>query len=163
MVVKFSMGSKLALAVICVFVVVGLLTVRFGESMYTVGESMEELPGVDYGRAARTLVLSIHSTCGFCTASMPFYRKILEQRTVRSAASVLQVVAVSREDRTVSGNYLGEHGVYPDEVVAATLRSSRTPTLVLVDRSSRILAAWGGQVSGAVEDEVLGLLFGPGK
>ena len=162
MTTKFGSAGAVALVVICIVVAAVLAAQRFGEAAYRVGESMEELAGVEYATAARTLVLSVHSTCGYCTASMPFYREILRQRAVRSASGALQVIAVSREDRTVADDYLREHGVHPDEVVTATLRSSATPTLVLVDGSAEILAAWRGQLSPDREDEVLGALFGPG-
>jgi hypothetical protein len=54
-----------------------------------VGTSLRaRVPGVDWGKNGRTLVLAISSQCHFCRDSMPFYRKLEGQvgKSLRTVA-----------------------------------------------------------------------------
>ena len=147
----------------CLVVVGLLLEQRLGrtstreEADYAPGEAMDYLPGIDYGDSHRTLVLSLRSTCEFCTASMPFYKTLLE---TRSPAMSPRVVAVSFEKTEVTEAYLKDHGVRPDVVVTAVLRSQATPRLILVDNLGRVEATWLGKLAPSREADVLSVLLG---
>lgn len=71
--------------------------------------------------ADQTLLLFLRSTCVYCTASMPFYARVSEERQ-RSEAS-LRLVAVSSEPQPVLDAYLKQHGVAVDKAVSVRLQT----------------------------------------
>ena len=103
-------------------------------------------------------MLSLHSECRFCTASLPFYQRLLD---TRGDAPVQVVVAASAQDTTIDG-YLAAGGVQPDRVVtveAGALPLAGTPTLFLVDRGGVITNVWAGQLDDEQETAVTEVLF----
>lgn len=123
------------------------------------GAALADTVDIDWSSADRTLVLSLYSECRFCTASLPFYRRLLE---ARGDAPVQVVVAAPTEDAAIH-TYLDDAGVRPDRVVtvaAGTLPVGATPALFLVDRAGVVTDAWIGQLHGEQEAAVLGALLG---
>lgn len=118
----------------------------------TVGERGESLPGVQFDRAERTLVLYARSTCKYCTASMPLYRRLVEAK----ASGRFQFVSVGAEPETTQRAYFATHGVSLDRYVVMSSAEARgTPTLVVVDRKGVVRRVWLGQQSPDVEQEIL--------
>ena len=114
--------------------------------------------GIDFSRAARTLILAIRQDCPACSASMPFYRRL----TQRATTDVQVVVAVPPQDVEIEG-YLSAHGVDPDAVVRRsreTLPVSATPTLLLVNAAGFVEHFWIGLLSPAAEEDLLTGLVG---
>lgn len=112
------------------------------------------LPGVDFGRADRSIVLVLSTQCHFSTASAPFYRQLIAEARRASA----QVVAVLPQPAAEGWAYLAGLGVAPDAVVQAPLASlgaSRTPTLILADGRGLVTRAWVGRVPPLREQQVL--------
>ncbi len=94
------------------------------------------------------------SHCHYCTASMPFYRKLAP--AARAAGT--RIVAVSTEEIAVNQEYLQANGVDPDAVLSSEqskLKVESTPTLLLVGRDGRVVHSWIGQLPAAKEHEVL--------
>src|SRR5262249_9646858 len=63
---------------------------------YAVGGEAPVLEGVNYGQSSRTVVVFVNSGCHYCTASMPFYKTLIEQHK-KAAARGVSLVAVSRD------------------------------------------------------------------
>jgi len=107
--------------------------------------------------AKRTVVVINRSGCHFCTASMPFYAKL-----VRVAADAgAEVISVTPEDKTANERYLDSHHVHVDRVVElkdTPLRVSGTPTLIVMDQSKTVLGAWVGELPSEDEQRVLRLI-----
>lgn len=83
----------------------------------SVGTSLKrQLPGVDWSKNGRTLVLAISTQCHFCKDSTPFYRKLQEQvgKSLRTVAVLPQPVAEAEQ-------YLNGEGVHVDQVKQATM------------------------------------------
>lgn len=115
------------------------------------------LPGVDFDRADRSLVLVLSTQCHFSTASAPFYRQLIAEARRASA----QVVAVLPQPADEGRAYLAGLGIAPDAVVQAPLASlgaSRTPTLILADGHGLVTHAWVGRVPPLREQQVLDAL-----
>lgn len=109
----------------------------------------------------RSLVMIVQSRCEYCTASMPFYRALVEERA-RSGRRV-NIVAVSLDPLEIGRAYLKEHGVEVDAVVpykgTTPLRFNGTPTLVAIDPARRVLAVWEGRLPADAESKVRETLF----
>lgn len=111
------------------------------------------LPGIDWSKSNRTLVLALSTTCHFCSESAPFYQKLQQQNpsNVRLVALLPQPVEDGR-------NYLTKLGVSLNEVVQAPLASvgvSGTPTLLLIDHDGAVTDSWVGKLSDGEAAQVI--------
>jgi len=103
------------------------------------------LPGIDWSKNARTVVLVLSTTCHFCSESAPFYEKLQQQKP-----NDVRVVAVLPQPLEDSRNYLNKLGVSVTDVVQGSLASvgvSGTPTLLLVYNEGSVTGSWVGKLS----------------
>lgn len=149
------MTAATLVAVLTLGYVLHTTRTRSPEPAFAVGDTLPAV--VDYARAPRTLLLVTASTCGYCTASMPFYRR-LEPAAV---AAGVEMVALTAEDVTVNAGYLREHALSAS-VVRLTdnaLRVRGTPTLLLVNANGQLLGQWVGKLSARDETAVMTALM----
>jgi peroxiredoxin len=117
----------------------------------TSGEGAETLPGVSYTAAPSTLVLYLSSSCRYCTASMPFFRKLDQVRRTRA----VHWVVVSPEGEQIVRTYLHAHELEVDQVVSHQGRIQQTPTLVEVTAKGVVKNVWVGQPTKEQEERIL--------
>jgi thioredoxin-related protein len=118
----------------------------------------QSLPGIDWAKNRRTLVLALSTQCHFCTESAPFF-----QRIQRETAPNLKMVAVLPQPVSDAHKYLEGEGVHIDDVRQATLSAigvTGTPTLLLVDSSGKVADVWRGKLDPDQEAGVLKVLKG---
>jgi thioredoxin-related protein len=143
-----------ALGVLLIKSQLGGDTARSNVTEVVVGQQLA-LPGVDWAKSERTLVLALSSTCRFCTASASFYRNLSSERqNVRLIAVLPQAEAEARK-------YLNDLNVPVDEVKQFSLPSlgvKGTPTIFLVDRAGVVVDKWRGKLPESQEREVVGRL-----
>jgi peroxiredoxin len=121
---------------------------------YKVGDDIGVIEGLDFSTAPQTLLMYVRSTCGFCTKSMPFYQRLLEE----SRSSDVRIVAVGSEEQETINDYLVSHGVRVHGVVSVTagaIRSPGTPTLILVNREGKVEKVWQGQLMRKAEEDAV--------
>ena len=132
---------------------------RFASPQVAVGAELKNsLPGVDWGKNGRTLVLAISTQCHFCTDSAPFFKRIDKERP-----KDLKLVAVLPQPVEESRKYLDGVGVLVDEVRQATPESIGvvgTPTLLLVDARGKVSDVWRGKLQPGDEEKVIARLRG---
>lgn len=103
------------------------------------------LPGIDWSKSTRTVVLALSTTCHFCSESAPFYQKLQQQKP-----NNVRLVAVFSQPVENSRNYLNQLGVSVNDVVQSSLASlgvSGTPTLLLIDSEGSVTDSWVGRLS----------------
>jgi hypothetical protein len=113
----------------------------------------DRIPGVDWSKNGRTLVLAISTQCHFCKDSAPFYRK-LEAQVGKS----LRTVAVLPQPVDEAEQFLKGEGVRVSQVKQATMGDigvQGTPTMLLVDSSGVITKMWVGKLQPEQEQQVL--------
>lgn len=111
------------------------------------------LPGVDWAKNKRTLVLALSTQCHFCTESAPFFKRIQKE-----AAKNVRMVAVLPQPAEDGRKYLEGEGVHVDDVMQAQLSIigvAGTPTLLFVNSSGTVTDVWTGKLSADKEAEVL--------
>jgi len=132
-------------------------TRRVAGAETAVGASLKDsLPGVDWGKNGRTLVLAISTRCHFCTDSAPFFKRIDKERP-----KDLKLVAVLPQPIEESRKYLDGEGVLVDEVRQAPPESIGvvgTPTLLLVDARGKVSDVWRGKLQPDDEEKVIAAL-----
>lgn len=122
-----------------------------------VGLSIKDsLPGIDWARNKRTLVLALSTQCHFCTESAPFFRRIQKE-----ASNDVKLVAVLPQAVAESQKYLDGEGVRVDDIKQAQLGAigvRATPTLLLVDGTGKVENTWHGKLGPDQEAAVLAIL-----
>lgn len=111
------------------------------------------LPGIDWSKTTRTIVLALSTTCHFCSESAPFYQNLARQKPAN-----IGLIAVLPQPVEDSRNYLNKLGVRTTDVIQSSLSSigaSGTPTLLLVDNNGSITASWVGKLSDSEAGRVI--------
>jgi hypothetical protein len=124
---------------------------RMAQSVMLVGSTVQ-LPGVDFTRKDKTLLIAISDTCHFCKESQPFYRKLAE--TPNSTANLVAVLPMPQPD---ADNYVRATISSSLQAVSSPLAAidvDRTPTLLLVDRKGKVIKAWVGKLDDAGQKQV---------
>ena len=107
-----------------------------------------------------TVVVGLSSNCRFCTESMPAFR-VLDEFVRSRGRGKVRVIALSAESPEVIDAYLQQQGlaafqptnVKSDSEIARAV--ARTPTLVLLDRAGRVVAARSGKMTPAQMKEFI--------
>jgi len=113
------------------------------------------LPPSQIPAADQTLVVVLQQGCGYCAASMPFYRKLAQ---AVEGSPRRHLTAILPQDIATGKRYLASNNVPIADVRQAALRSidtPYTPTLLLLDRNSTVQRVWIGQLSPESEQQVL--------
>lgn len=108
---------------------------------YSAGDKID-VPADWYDDADRTLVVFARASCGACQTAQPFLKALFE--VVRPSGGV--ILSGSGREQVADAEYGRALGL-PEVALKTTpagLRVRATPTLVWVDRTGKILAAWEG-------------------
>ena len=148
------------ISIIVLVVVVGTVFIRntffpsSGRSREVPVGSKFELADAQWGQSDKTLVLVLRKDCPYCTASAPFYQRLVQE----TGKQGVRVVAVFPHTTDESKAYLEEVRVSISDIRQASLESmgvGGTPTLVLVNKQGKVVQAWAGQLPAEREAEVV--------
>lgn len=126
-----------------------------GESARVKSGTKLSMPGVDWGKSDRTLLMVLSTGCRFCTDSAPFYRRLAEEKAKNGRVRLIAVLPQSVDD---SQKYLNGLGVAVDDIRQAGLEDVQvraTPTLIIADRTGSVVESWVGKLPDEQEGEVL--------
>lgn len=116
------------------------------------------VPGVDWEKNERTLLLVLSTSCRFCTESSPFYQRLAQEKAKKGRVGLVAVLPQSVGD---SQKYLNDLGVSVDDIKQANLDAVEvrgTPTLIMADRTGAVVESWVGKLPAEAEAEVLNRL-----
>jgi thioredoxin-related protein len=128
-------------------------------SPYKAGDSIDDGGHLGLSQANMTMLLVTRSGCHYCSASMPFYRRMAEA----AGSAGVRLVGATAEPISENQSYLASNRVPVREVVSIAetkIKASATPTLILVRRNGQVVNSWVGQLPEAREKEVLQALNG---
>lgn len=111
------------------------------------------LPGVDWGKNGRTLVMAISTQCHFCADSLPFF-----QRITKDSGCHVKTLALLPQNKADAEQFLSKGGVRVDDVRQVTMDSigvRGTPTLLLVDAAGTVIDEWQGKLQHDQEEDIL--------
>ncbi len=123
-----------------------------------VGKKLQ-IPGVDWKSSQLSTVLFLSTSCHFCEASMPFYRRLVAQHQQGQGKNIA-LLAISAEPDHIVNSYLMRERVNFDHVYQISLPDNLlrgTPTLLVVDDQGMIRRADIGQLNPSKEDELLNI------
>ena len=113
------------------------------------------LPDLNWSVSQQTLLLVLSTGCKYCTASAPFYRRLVEQTSLTEKTRLIAVLPQTVND---SEEYFARLDVKINilrQAVPASLGAKGTPTLILVDSNGSVIKSWEGMVPPEVENEIL--------
>jgi thiol-disulfide isomerase/thioredoxin len=134
--------------------------VEVGEGILIKPGMKLSLPGVDWDRADKTLLMVLSTNCHFCTESAPFYQRLAQQKAGRQD---VRLVAVLPQVMSEAQKYLSDHNIVVDDVrqsVPGAAYARGTPTLIMVDRTGSVVTSWIGKLPAEKEAEVLNRFLG---
>jgi hypothetical protein len=115
--------------------------------------------GFEWSNSPLNLVIVSSTRCPFCERSLPFYRKLVTERS--RLGERFSLVVAAREDSAEVKRFLGDAGVKPDLVVQLGSREPGvrgTPTILLVDSSGVVKKIFEGRLNADEEAEVVAAL-----
>lgn len=122
------------------------------------GEQLAALKNVIPAGTDRALVVALQPGCHFCNESMPFYKRVIDERN-KKGSNVKVIAAVGQEaSKAEEQQKMAAAGVQPDALVAvdfSQIKVPGTPTLLLVDNQGKVLEKWVGKVPEGDESDVL--------
>ncbi len=122
------------------------------------GEQYDALRQMVPAGSERALVVAVSPTCHFCDESMPFYKRLVDERN-QKASKVKVIAAVPREEaKAEEQQKLTAAGVNPDGLVVLDFDSVKlrgTPTILLVDSKGEVHDVWVGKQPASGEEEIL--------
>jgi hypothetical protein len=113
------------------------------------------VPGVDWTQSEKTIVLALNKGCRYCSNSASFYQQLARET---AGHKDVRLIAVLPQEVAEGKKYLDELKVPIQEVKQASLDSlgvTGTPTLILLDKTGSVTAAWTGQIPADKEPDVL--------
>ena len=125
-----------------------------------VGRSLA-LGSVNWSRSPKNVVIGVKSTCKYCAASLPFFRRISGARGGRGTG--ISVIAISSEEPEITRGFLGKADVAVDQVLQVPLERlgiRGTPTVLLVDARGVVQKEFAGALSHEGEEALLTALSG---
>lgn len=125
--------------------------VEKGEQFVALKQAMPE--GVN-----RALVVAVSPTCHFCNDSLPFYKRLVDERNQKGSAVKFMAAVPTEDSKAPEAEKFSNAGVQPDKVVHIDFSSIKvpgTPTLMLVDNTGKVLNVWVGKLDDGGEKEVL--------
>ena len=115
------------------------------------------VPGLEWGKNERTLLLVLSTSCHFCTESSPFYQRLAQEKVKKGGVGLVAVLPQSVDE---SQKYLNGLGVAVDDIKQASpdaFQVRGTPTLIMADRTGAVVESWVGKLPAEKEVEVLNL------
>ena len=118
----------------------------------------KRLPGINWNKNGRTVVLVLSTHCHFCTESAPFFRQMRN-----SVGKDVKLIGVLPEPVAEAESYLNREGVQLDEVRRTSLDRvgvTGTPTMLLVNDKGTVMESWVGKLAPDKQNQVLKTILG---
>lgn len=115
-----------------------------GAELIKKGDELRGLQEVDFKQTRNTILLAMDANCRFCTASIPFYQKLIDKSRQNSAVRIVALFINKNEEVE---NYLRENDLaveFIPNVDLVKLKVDTTPTVIWVDANRKIVGSYQG-------------------
>ncbi|MFL6258356.1 MAG: peroxiredoxin family protein [Thermoanaerobaculia bacterium] len=160
-------AANIAIIIVCAIAAVVLIRNQFFPKQAAApgnmpqiekGEKYAQLQQVVPVGANRALVVAVQPGCHYCNDSMPFYKRLIDERNQKGSAVKFVAAVPSDDAKAPESQKFAAAGTQPDSMVKldfGAVKVPGTPTLVLVDNSGKVLNVWVGKLDEGGEKEVL--------
>jgi hypothetical protein len=121
------------------------------QSGFQTGQALPRLPQVDYSSSPQTVLIAMNTQCHFCTESISFYNDLA--RAQQGKDKTTRIIAVFPNAESEVRQYVQQNQLQLETIAGADLKALNirgTPTIILVNKSGKVLDFWVGKLS---EDE----------
>jgi thioredoxin-related protein len=163
--------ANIAIIVVCAIAAVVLVRNQFfppapgrmpgGPPQVEKGERFDQLKAIVPAGSNRALVVAVSPTCHFCNDSMPFYKKLIDERNQKGSGVKVIAAVPSEQAKAEESQKFASAGAQPDGMVHMDFSSIKvpgTPTLLLVDNNGKVLDVWVGKQDEKGEKDILEVL-----
>jgi thioredoxin-related protein len=123
-----------------------------------VGEQFDQLRQVVPAGSEQALVVAVSPGCHFCNDSMPFYKRLIDERNQKGSGVKIIAAVPAEEAKAEEAQKFAAVGAQPDQFVHvdfASIKVPGTPTILLVDKQGKVLNVWVGKQESGGEEEIL--------
>ncbi len=113
------------------------------------------VPGVDYRKSDRTMVMFLSTHCKYCEMSVPFYREL--SGSLASKKGARRLVAVFPQTAEEVKAFIDKEKLAVETVAVPDLDTfgiGGTPTLLLVARDGTVIRSWVGAPQPQVKEAI---------
>lgn len=164
---KLDTAANIAIILVCIVAAAVLIRNNFfppqqplppGMEQAEKGDRLDVLKAAMPQGADRTLFVMLQPNCGYCNESMPFYKRLIDERN-QKGSNVKVVAAVGKPDaQAEEAQKLAQAGVQPDGLTTVDFEAAKvpgTPALLLVNNQGEVLDVWVGKLDEGKESQVL--------
>ncbi|HEX2642897.1 MAG TPA: hypothetical protein VHU81_07880 [Thermoanaerobaculia bacterium] len=165
---KLDTIANIAIIVVCIIASVVLVRNYFftprpqgGPPAVEKGTTLPALQAALPAGTQSALVLAVSPTCHFCTDSIPFYKRLVDERNQKGSPVKVVVAVPATEAKDQEAKMFADAGVQPDAVVPVSftdIKVSGTPTILHVDNQGKVLGVWVGKQDESGEKKILATL-----
>ena len=122
------------------------------------GDQFDALQPLVPDEADQAFVLVLSPTCQYCAASMPAFKKLVEQRNQKNASVAIVAAIHVSTPLAAEQQVLDEHNVAVDDLVqldSGALKIRGVPTTLLINKAGEVLEVWSGQMTEARAEELI--------
>jgi thioredoxin-related protein len=122
------------------------------------GEQFDQLKSVLPAGTNKALLVAVQPGCHFCNDSMPFYKRLIDERNSKSSPVKFIAAVPSDEAKAEENQKFAAVGTQPDHMVKldfASVKVPGTPTILLVDNTGKVLDVWVGKLDADKEKDVI--------
>jgi len=152
----FHRALNVAIVVTSVFLVLSLVK-RYYVNERISGRTIS-VPGIDFSRSNKTLLLFLRQDCGVCIESLPFYKQLTH--SFQDSVNV-RLVLITPYQPELADTFFQKEGLRFETVIQekrGELGVKFSPTLILADAGGVVHGSWIGQLSPQQETEIWNLL-----
>lgn len=117
------------------------------------GSLFHGLEEIDFKNHPNTLIIALSTRCPYCTASLPFYKRLIE---TNKNSEDLRIIGIFPQPQDEIDRYLAEHNLQIHSIPNVKLGDiniEATPTVVWIDNKKKIVRSWEGFFEKDAEDD----------
>jgi thioredoxin-related protein len=117
------------------------------------------VPGVDWAKNHRTVLLFLSSECAFCERSSTFHSALA--KNISGTVHAISLFPPSTDTDKSARRYLEVHSIAISDVRVMSMRNfdvPGTPSIALVDDEGTVVHSWNGVLDPDAERSVMSLL-----
>lgn len=132
----------------------------------TKGQTLANIPGIDFKKSPKTLLVAMNTTCVHCQESVPFVNDLAKTSgsgTQEVSAAGVQIVGVFPNSANDVREFAEQRHLQIQTIAGVPLNGltvTATPTMILVDNSGKVLDFWIGTIPEKMQPEVLRQISG---
>lgn len=117
---------------------------------------LPQLPGVDFSKSQKTLLVAMDASCDSCRESLPFLNNLEEK--LRGEPSGARLITVFQGGEEQATRYAEQSRLNVDTVFGIDFKLldlNALPSIILVDGKGTVLDFWIGKPSKDTEEQIL--------